>query len=239
MKITILRGVPLSDENLRILDSFFSVIDKVVGLGQYHMGFTTAKIKDGVLYWKKKDSGYLAFDSIFRCMYEVDDNLNRLGENFSIDFEDLILLTEVLGICLANAETGVFSTSRRLIRSLNTLVYSIRNLFPGVKHYQGYPQTEAYILLDRSLIFIARKVIEAGEEAMQLLRSKIIEGRLFLFQGDDYLVIHPDGPKFGSSEIMRSPTLNITDCVPGFISRESDVRKLRDEFLVWLSEAGL
>lgn len=241
MKINVLSATPLTDETKAILNGLYDLVGKIVTIGQYRMGFVEAKVVSGVLYWKKSDGGYLAIDPSTQKMFDVDDDLKPLGTNFSVDLDDISLLSEVLEESLENAKTGVFGPLSRLQRAINSSINSLRNRFPGTKHYQGYPLTEKNIMLDRSFIFTARKVIEAGEKAMKLVNSKIIDGHLFLYLGEDqgYLVIFPDGKKCGTAEILRSKTLNIADCTAGSLGRFSDVEKLRSEFLNWLSEAGL
>lgn len=241
MKIKVLSATPLKGETTALLARLHDVVGKIITIGQYRMGFVEAKIVSGVLYWKKSVDGYLAINPSIRKMYDTDNNLKPLGTNFSIDLDDISVLVEVFEECLENAQTGVFGPLPRLQRSINSSFNSLRNLFPGTKHYQGYPLTEKNIMLDRSFIFTARRVIEAGEKVMNLVNSKIVDGHLFLYQGKNqgYLVIFPDGKKNGSAEILRSQTLNIADCTASSISRFSDVKKLRSEFLRWLSEAGL
>lgn len=241
MKIKVLSATLPTKETEALLKNLYELVGKIVAIGQYRMGFVEARIVSGVLYWEKRDGGYLAINPSSRKLFDADNNLQPLDSNFSVDLDEITVLVEVLEECLENAQTGVFGPLPRLQRAINSSINSLRNRFPGTKHYQGYPLTEKNIMLDRSFIFTARKVIEAGEKAMKLVNSKIVDGHLFLFQGKDqgYLVIFPDGRKNGSAEILRSQTLNIADCTASSIGRFSDVEKLRSEFLNWLSEAGL
>ncbi|KKT40095.1 hypothetical protein A3K29_01750 [Candidatus Collierbacteria bacterium RIFOXYB2_FULL_46_14] len=237
MNITVISSGPLSEETKALLAKLYETVDQVMAVGEYRMGFRTAKIRNGILYWPKVEGGYLAIDSLIRKMHDADTNLKRLDENFSVDLDDVAILAEVLEECLKQAEGGMFNPSRRLQRAVQSMLYSFKNLFPGMKSYMGQPLNEEFVVLRVSFDYYARKVIAAGEEAMKLVNSKIIDGRLFLKSDDGYLVVDPDSQ--GGSSLFRCPDLNFANAkAVGGISFANE-RQYRDMFISWLNEAGL
>ncbi len=237
MKISVLSTSGLSEETQTLLSELYKSVDKIISIGQYRMGFETAKILYGVLYWPKSAGGYLALNPITRKMYDVDWSLVRLDTNFSIDLDNVTILNEVLKECLVQASSDVYSFPRRVQRQLQSIVYSITNLFPGIKSYTGQPLNEQFIVIRVGFDFYARKVIDAGETAMKLVNSKIVDGRLFLKTDEGYFVISPK-EEFGN-DLFRCPDLNFDNAKAITGMSIASEREYRDQFIAWLAEAGL
>ncbi len=237
MHVTVVSSGLLTEETKALLSELYASVDAIVAKGSYLMGFKKAKIRNGVLYWPKADGIYLALDSTTRKMYDVDTKLARLESNFSIDLDYVTIMNEVLKECLVQASSNVYSFPRRVQRKLQSLLYSIKNLFPGIKSYMGQPLNEQFIMIRVSFDFYARKVIEAGEIAIKLVNSKIIDGRLFLKVDEGYFVIAPKG-KTGN-DLFRCPDLNFENAKAISGMSIATERECRDQFISWLSEAGM
>jgi len=206
------------------MEKLFEVVGKAVEIGEFRMGFQRTRILDGVLFWKFDTGEILGIDPDCVTVFLADEKYKPLKFEFSNELEaELPVICRSLESAIEVAETGIFGFFPRLNRFIHARYYEATNRFRKINRYMGYPLNEVSHYRKYSLMAVASKIIELGTEKVALKSSKVHNGKLYLFQGDDgYAVIDPQDLTGKGHFLYRASSLEDQDLVVMGISHGNE-----------------
>jgi len=219
-------------------EKLFQIVEKVIQIGEFRMGFRRARIVDGVLYWTLDTNEMIAIDPVNKRVF-LANAANEFAGEVSDELEtELSIICLSLESAIEVAETGVFGVFPRLRRILISRFYEATNRYRKIKQYMGFPLDEISYYRKYSLMAAATRVIELGSEKVGLVSSKVHNGKLYLFQGDKgYIVIDPQDLTGKGHFLYRADSLEDQDLVILTTSHGNE-KIMTDQLRSWLKDSG-